>query len=44
MLRLTRNVGASLRIGDDVEVKVLGFEADGSVRIGIAAPRDKKGE
>jgi len=38
MLVLTRRVGESLVIGDDVVVTVLEVRADG-VRLGIAAPR-----
>ena len=39
MLILTRRVGESLMIGDDVVVTVLGLNGN-QVRIGIAAPRD----
>jgi carbon storage regulator len=38
MLILTRRVGESLRIADDVVVTVLGVKGH-QVRIGIAAPR-----
>jgi carbon storage regulator len=37
---LTRLPGDSLHIGDTVVVKVLGYLPDGSVRIGIEAPKD----
>ncbi len=39
MLILTRRVGESLIIGDDVEVHVLGVKGN-QVRIGIDAPED----
>lgn len=39
MLILTRRVGETLYIGDDVKVTVLGVTA-GQVRIGIDAPKD----
>lgn len=39
MLILTRRVGETLNIGDDVKVTVLGV-AGNQVRIGIEAPKD----
>ena len=39
MLILTRRVGETLNIGDDVTVSVLGVKGN-QVRIGIAAPKD----
>lgn len=39
MLVLTRRIGESLLIGDDVEVTLLDIKGD-SVRIGIRAPRE----
>ena len=39
MLILTRRVGESLMIGDDVNVTVLGIRGN-QVRIGVNAPRD----
>jgi len=39
MLILTRRVGESLMIGDDVTVTVLGVKGN-QVRIGIQAPKD----
>jgi carbon storage regulator len=39
MLILTRRLGETLRIGDDIEVTVLGMKGH-QVRIGINAPRD----
>ena len=39
MLILTRNAGQSLRIGDDIVLRVLRIQ-DGQVRLGIEAPRD----
>lgn len=39
MLILTRRVGESILIGDDVTITVLGVKGN-QVRIGIAAPKD----
>lgn len=39
MLILTRRVGETLMIGDDVTVTVLGVKAN-QVRIGVNAPRE----
>jgi carbon storage regulator len=39
MLILTRRIGESLIIGDDVEVNVMGIKGN-QVRIGVKAPRD----
>ncbi|GAB5415477.1 MAG: carbon storage regulator CsrA [Congregibacter sp.] len=39
MLILTRKEGESLRLGDDITVKVVSIDG-GSVRIGVSAPRD----
>ena len=39
MLILTRRVGETLMIGDDVTVNVLGVKGN-QVRIGIGAPKD----
>ena len=39
MLILTRRVGETLMIGDDIEVTVLGVRGN-QVRIGINAPKD----
>ena len=39
MLILTRRVGESLMIGDDVNVTVLGIRGN-QVRIGVSAPRE----
>lgn len=39
MLILTRRVGESLMVGDDVTVTVLGVKGH-QVRIGVDAPRD----
>lgn len=39
MLILTRRIGESLYIGDDVQVTVLGIKGS-QVRIGVAAPKD----
>jgi carbon storage regulator len=39
MLILTRRVGETITIGDDVEVKVLGVKGN-QVRIGVAAPKE----
>jgi carbon storage regulator len=39
MLILTRRVGESVKIGDEVTVTVLGFKGS-HVRLGFAAPRN----
>ncbi|MGH1487214.1 MAG: carbon storage regulator CsrA [Cellvibrionaceae bacterium] len=39
MLILTRRIGETLKIGDDVDVTVLGIKGN-QVRIGINAPAD----
>ena len=39
MLILTRRVGESLKVGDDITVTVLGIKGN-QVRIGVNAPRD----
>ena len=39
MLILTRRVGEMLKIGDDIDICVLGVKGN-QVRIGIAAPSD----
>lgn len=39
MLILTRRVGESLRIGDDVTVSVVGISG-AQVRLGVDAPKD----
>lgn len=41
MLVLSRKVGESIMIGDQIEVKVLGIEGD-QVKIGIIAPKQVK--
>lgn len=40
MLVITRKKDESLLIGDDIEIKIIKVE-DGSVKIGIEAPKDK---
>ena len=39
MLVLTRKVGESINIGNDIKVTIINMES-GQVRIGIEAPRD----
>lgn len=39
MLILTRRIGESLKIGDDVQVTVLGVKGS-QVRIGVDAPKE----
>ena len=40
MLILTRKMGESIMVGDDIEIKVTQIRW-GSVRIGISAPQDQ---
>jgi carbon storage regulator len=39
MLILTRRVGEALKIGDDIDITILGIKGN-QVRIGINAPKD----
>ncbi|MGF7429823.1 carbon storage regulator CsrA [Thermoanaerobacterium thermosaccharolyticum] len=39
MLILTRKIGQSLIIGDDIEVKVVSIDGE-NIKIGISAPKD----
>ena len=39
MLILTRQMGQSIKVGDDIDVTVLGFKGN-QVKIGISAPWD----
>lgn len=39
MLILTRKQGESIRIGDEIEVKIVAVEGD-QIKLGITAPRD----
>lgn len=39
MLVLSRQVGEAFRVGDNVEIRILGLSA-GTVKVGVAAPRD----
>ncbi len=39
MLILTRNIGQAIRIGDDIEVRVLSFNGS-QVSIGVNAPKE----
>ncbi len=40
MLILSRNAGQSIKIGDDIEVTILGFNSNNQVRVGISAPKN----
>lgn len=40
MLALTRTVGESFTIGDDITIHVVAVYSSGRVRLGIDAPRD----
>lgn len=40
MLVVTRKLGESVQIGPDITVKVTLVKKDGSVRLGIEAPKD----
>lgn len=39
MLILTRNIGQAIRIGDDIEVRILSFNGS-QVSIGVNAPKE----
>lgn len=39
MLILTRRVGESIMIGDQIEIVVMGFNGN-QIRVGIKAPKD----
>ncbi|KAA5805862.1 carbon storage regulator CsrA [Thermoanaerobacterium thermosaccharolyticum] len=39
MLILTRKIGQSLIIGDDIEIKVVSIDGE-NIKIGISAPKD----
>lgn len=39
MLILTRKIGQSLIIGDDVEIKIVSIDGD-NIKIGISAPKN----
>ncbi len=39
MLVLSRRIGETLKIGDDIEVQILGIN-HGQIRIGISAPKE----
>lgn len=39
MLVLSRNIGETIQIGENIEVQILGI-ARGQIRIGITAPRE----
>lgn len=41
MLVLSRKAGESIRVGDDIEIKVTAISG-GRVRIGVAAPREQR--
>lgn len=39
MLVITRKVGQSIRVGDDVEFTIIGYDR-GLIKVGIDAPRE----
>jgi carbon storage regulator len=39
MLILTRHIGQTIFIGDDIQISVLGIKG-GQIRLGISAPKD----
>ncbi len=39
MLVLSRNIGETIHIGENIEVQILGI-ARGQIRVGISAPRE----
>ena len=40
MLTLTRKLGESIEIGNDIKVKICGVDLSGRVRLGVDAPAD----
>lgn len=42
MLVLTRKIGQTIMVGDDVAVVVKGIDQNGQVVLGIAAPRETR--
>ncbi|CAD7741115.1 Translational regulator CsrA (plasmid) [Xanthomonas hydrangeae] len=40
MLMLTRKIGQTIMVGDDVAVVVKGIDQNGQVMLGIVAPRE----
>lgn len=40
MLILSRNPGQSIKIGEDIEVTILGMNSNNQVRVGINAPKN----
>lgn len=40
MLVISRNMGTSIKIGDDITVTILGLNSSHQVRVGIEAPKN----
>lgn len=42
MLILSRRIGETIMVGDDIEVTILSVNDGKNVRVGVSAPRDVK--
>ena len=40
MLVLSRNPGQSIKIGEDIQITILGLNSNNQVRVGISAPKN----
>ncbi len=40
MLVLSRNPGQSIKIGEDIQITILGMNSNNQVRVGVSAPKN----